>query len=56
MGKKIVFFDIDGTLLDENKELPSSTVEAVQALKETGVYVQLRREGRRLCFPIYGRS
>lgn len=41
MGKKIVFFDIDGTLLDENKELPPSTVRAVQALKEAGVYVAI---------------
>ncbi|ANB61971.1 Cof-type HAD-IIB family hydrolase [Anoxybacteroides amylolyticum] len=41
MGKKIVFFDIDGTLLDENKELPSSTVQAVQVLKEAGVYVAI---------------
>jgi Cof subfamily protein (haloacid dehalogenase superfamily) len=41
MKKKIVFFDIDGTLLDENKELPDSTVQAVQALKDTGVHVAI---------------
>jgi Cof subfamily protein (haloacid dehalogenase superfamily) len=39
--EKIVFFDIDGTLLDETKELPESTVHAIQALKETGVYVAI---------------
>lgn len=41
MEKKIVFFDIDGTLLDEKKELPRSTVLAVQALREAGVYVAI---------------
>lgn len=41
MKKKIVFFDIDGTLLDENKELPPSTVRAIQALKASGVYVAI---------------
>ncbi|ANB58904.1 Cof-like hydrolase family protein [Anoxybacillus sp. B7M1] len=39
--KKIVFFDIDGTLLDENKELPASTVQAIQKLKTSGVYVAI---------------
>ncbi len=33
---KIVFFDIDGTLLDENKELPQSTKEAIVSLQEKG--------------------
>jgi len=41
MTKKIVFFDIDGTLLDFNKELPASTKEAVRTLKENGVYVAI---------------
>lgn len=41
MKKKIVFFDIDGTLLDEEKKLPSSTVRAVQELKKAGVYVAI---------------
>ncbi len=35
MGK-IVFFDIDGTLLDHEKKLPISTKQAVQALKDEG--------------------
>ncbi|KRG16020.1 hypothetical protein ACA30_03910 [Virgibacillus soli] len=38
---KIVFFDIDGTLLDENKELPQSTKEAIVSLQEKGVYTAL---------------
>ncbi|WP_027408293.1 Cof-type HAD-IIB family hydrolase [Anoxybacteroides tepidamans] len=41
MKKKIVFFDIDGTLLNENKELPPSTVQAIQKLKAAGVYVAI---------------
>lgn len=41
MTNKIVFFDIDGTLLDFNKELPDSTREAVKTLKENGVYVAI---------------
>ena len=41
MAKKIVFFDIDGTLLDFNKQLPASTKEAVRKLKENGVFVAI---------------
>ncbi|WP_078381061.1 Cof-type HAD-IIB family hydrolase [Sutcliffiella halmapala] len=40
-NKKIVFFDIDGTLLDHNKELPASTKQAIAKLKENGVYVAI---------------
>jgi Cof subfamily protein (haloacid dehalogenase superfamily) len=32
----MIFFDIDGTLLDHNKQLPISTKQSVQALKEAG--------------------
>jgi Cof subfamily protein (haloacid dehalogenase superfamily) len=39
--KKIVFFDIDGTLLDHNKKLPSTTKEAVKKLKQLGVEVAI---------------
>jgi Cof subfamily protein (haloacid dehalogenase superfamily) len=39
--KKIVFFDIDGTLLDHEKKLPSSTKKAIQILKENGVFVAI---------------
>ncbi|MBB2480419.1 Cof-type HAD-IIB family hydrolase [Bacillus sp. APMAM] len=38
---KIVFFDIDGTLLDHDKKLPASTKEAIFELKENGVYVAI---------------
>ncbi|CAG9611019.1 Putative bifunctional phosphatase/peptidyl-prolyl cis-trans isomerase [Bacillus rhizoplanae] len=41
MNDKIVFFDIDGTLLDHNKEIPQSTKEAVRRLQENGVHVAI---------------
>ncbi|MCG5103758.1 Cof-type HAD-IIB family hydrolase [Oceanobacillus alkalisoli] len=34
--KSVIFFDIDGTLLDHNKELPSTAKEAIFQLKEKG--------------------
>ncbi|MBD2871336.1 Cof-type HAD-IIB family hydrolase [Paenibacillus arenilitoris] len=37
MGYKIVFFDIDGTLINEHKEIPDDTVKAIAELKERGV-------------------
>lgn len=40
-NKPIVFFDIDGTLLNEEKELPQSTKEAIFSLQEKGVYVAI---------------
>lgn len=39
--KKIVFFDIDGTLLDHDKNLPQSTKKALAQLKENGVFVAI---------------
>ncbi|CRK80650.1 Cof-type HAD-IIB family hydrolase [Neobacillus massiliamazoniensis] len=39
--KKIVFFDIDGTLLDHEKKLPNSTKEAIRLLKENGVFTAI---------------
>ncbi len=40
--KKIVFFDIDGTLLiDHNKQLPESTKDAIKQLQDNGVYVAI---------------
>lgn len=39
--KKIVFFDIDGTLLDHDKNLPASTKQAVIELKNNGVFVAI---------------
>ncbi|OEH92996.1 Cof-type HAD-IIB family hydrolase [Bacillus solimangrovi] len=41
MNDKIVFFDIDGTLLNHNKELPDSTREALQQLQRKGIHVAI---------------
>ncbi|WP_010268753.1 Cof-type HAD-IIB family hydrolase [Paenibacillus senegalensis] len=37
MSYSIVFFDIDGTLINEDKQVPEDTVRAVSELKATGV-------------------
>lgn len=39
--RAIVFFDIDGTLLDHRKRLPGSAKEAIQALQDLGHEVAL---------------
>jgi Cof subfamily protein (haloacid dehalogenase superfamily) len=39
--KKIVFFDIDGTLLDHNKILPETTKKAIKLLKKNDVFVAI---------------
>ena len=39
--KKIVFFDIDGTLLDHDKKLPDSAKEAIKTLQSNGTYVAI---------------
>ena len=36
---KALFFDLDGTLLDSNKKIPSSAAEALQAARQKGVKV-----------------
>ena len=41
LNKNIVFFDIDGTLLDHDKQLPDSTRHAVRELQEQGTYVAI---------------
>ncbi|UOY93791.1 Cof-type HAD-IIB family hydrolase [Ectobacillus sp. JY-23] len=41
MNNKIVFFDIDGTLLDHDKRIPASTKKAVKQLQENGVHVAI---------------
>jgi Cof subfamily protein (haloacid dehalogenase superfamily) len=38
---KIVFFDIDGTLLDHDKKLPESTKLAIKTLQDNGTYVAI---------------
>ncbi|NEW07711.1 Cof-type HAD-IIB family hydrolase [Paenibacillus sp. SYP-B3998] len=37
MAYKIVFFDIDGTLVNEEKEIPASTLASIQQLKTSGI-------------------
>lgn len=36
---KIVFFDIDGTLINEEREIPKSTKESIEQLKESQIQV-----------------
>ena len=36
MNKRIVFFDIDGTLWDQTNYIPPSTIEAIHALQDKG--------------------
>lgn len=40
-NQSVIFFDIDGTLLNSNKELPLSTKEAIFKLKENGHVVAI---------------
>lgn len=39
--KKLIFFDIDGTLLDHDKIIPINTVNAISELKAAGHYVAI---------------
>ncbi|MEW9670901.1 Cof-type HAD-IIB family hydrolase [Ammoniphilus sp. 3BR4] len=41
MSYEIVFFDIDGTLVNEEKNIPEDTKAAVQELKQQGVEVAI---------------
>ena len=41
MAIKAVFFDIDGTLLNDRKNVQSSTRKAIQSLKQQGIFVGL---------------
>lgn len=41
MSEKVIFFDIDGTILDHNKEIPASTRSAIQKLKDLGHHVAI---------------
>ncbi|KMM38830.1 Cof-type HAD-IIB family hydrolase [Guptibacillus hwajinpoensis] len=40
-NEKIVFFDIDGTLLDHDKQIPASTRESLKKLTENGIHVAI---------------
>lgn len=35
--KKVVFFDIDGTLVTRNNQVPKTTIKAIEQLKQNGV-------------------
>lgn len=41
MNKKIIFFDIDGTILDDNKQITQSTRRAIRGLQENGIYTAI---------------
>ncbi|KGP72298.1 Cof-type HAD-IIB family hydrolase [Pontibacillus yanchengensis] len=41
MTKPIVFLDIDGTILDEEKKIPESSKESIQQLKDKGILVAI---------------
>jgi len=41
MTHEMVFFDIDGTLLDNKHQIPESTKQAVQLLQDKGVYTAI---------------
>lgn len=51
MNKKLIFFDIDGTLLDHEKQLPVSTEQAIAKLKEAGHYVAIATGRAPFMFP-----
>lgn len=41
MAIKAVFFDIDGTLLNDRKNVQKSTIKAIRNLKDQGILVGL---------------
>lgn len=41
MNRKIVFFDLDGTVLNNNKEILQSTKMAIRGLQESGIYTAI---------------
>lgn len=41
MSEKIVFFDIDGTLLNEKKELCEMTIQSIKQLQINGIHVAI---------------
>ena len=49
MEKKVVFFDLDGTLLNEEKVVLESTKRAVHSLQEKGIYTAIST-GRHVMF------
>ena len=49
--KKAVFFDIDGTLWDEEQQIPDSTREALRRLKENGHFLFICSGRTRIFIP-----
>lgn len=41
LNRKIVFFDLDGTVLNNNKEILQSTKKAIHGLQESGIYTAI---------------
>ncbi|NMD71922.1 Cof-type HAD-IIB family hydrolase [Bacillus sp. DNRA2] len=41
MMKEIIFFDIDGTILNHDKQIPSKTKQAIKDLREQGHFVAI---------------
>ncbi|WP_040982385.1 Cof-type HAD-IIB family hydrolase [Oceanobacillus jeddahense] len=41
MEKRIVFFDIDGTILDRNNEIPKSTIDSIHEIQSKGIEVAI---------------
>ncbi len=55
MAIKAVFFDIDGTLLNDNKRVEKATVLAIKNLKEQGILVGVATgRGTWFCATFYG--
>ncbi|MFC4766814.1 HAD hydrolase family protein [Effusibacillus consociatus] len=44
MPYKIVFFDIDGTLVNEEKKIPPDTKVAIEKLKDRNIKVAIATE------------
>ena len=49
--KKAIFFDIDGTIWDEKQQIPNSTKEAFQKMKEQGHYLFISSGRTRIFIP-----
>ena len=43
---KAVFFDIDGTLLNDRKNVQQSTQKAIKSLKKQGIFVRISDRSR----------
>ncbi|QPC48354.1 Cof-type HAD-IIB family hydrolase [Mangrovibacillus cuniculi] len=50
--KKIVFFDIDGTLLDHDKKVPTSTKDSISILQENCIYTAIATGRAPFMYPL----